>query len=421
MANQGIDINARINNFDNIYKKIRRVNGVGKKLDLLWNKTFENKTFNSLMPQLYLDTFKNTYQKALKKGMKPELAEEFAGNTTKAFYGIFESVGRAKGTDDKMSALLFAPKFREGIIHTLWNTVKSVSTELGNPAFAKNRKLFMGMMLSYAGYNMLNKQTSGHYMWDNPPGKEFELMMPTSDGEVVYMGFMPSFLAFARNMASGGIALAKGDINTATQKFGGLFSMPVKLITELVSNRNFFGNTIYDEDATKSKQLASMAKHAGVSINHPFIREPYKWITEEKPLHQVISGMTEMPLKFSTMSKINKQKMFQSFEKKRKEEKQAKEEFRPKYEEIQKTIDNGEIVIAQQIVNDLPENEYTMYKSLKTADKKSKNREVEVEIYDRFNKVQKLISEGKNTEAQSIVDSMTKDEYEAYKRLKKKL
>ena len=66
---------------------------------------------------MQLQTIKSTYDEALKT-LPANEAEKIAGDTTKAFYGLYANLGRGKGTQDVLSAGLFAPKFREGIINT---------------------------------------------------------------------------------------------------------------------------------------------------------------------------------------------------------------------------------------------------------------------------------------------------------------
>ena len=432
MANQGIDIVKNVARYDDVYKKFKDVKGLSDKIGYVWNKMFEEKTFKSFIPQMQVETFKGVYDNALKK-MKPEEAEKFAAKTTKAFYGLFENVGRGKGTEDVISSAFFAPKFREGIIMTLFNTGKSVTTEIFNPAFRKNRNLIAGMLLGYGSYNALNKKLSGHYMWENPPGKEFDLMIPTEQGvegdDVVYMPFMPSFLAFARNMASGAIATVKGDISTAKQKFGSLFSMPVKLLAEIWANKDYFGREIYDPEAekkTQAKQIAGYVfgfsdKGASGGINHPFVRETFNQIFTEKPLYQSMAEAMEMPLKFSTMSKIEKQKFYDAIRKKQAEEKKIKDDFKPRYEEVKGLLDAGNIEKATELTEEMTTEEYSLYKSYKRSDKARVKIDDEVKVFDKFNQVQQLIINGDIEGATAITQGMTDDEYSAYKRLKNKL
>jgi hypothetical protein len=118
-------------------------------------------------------------------------------------------------------------------------------------------------------------------MWENEPGKEFDLKIPLPNGDYTYIAFHPSILAFPRNMLSGGIALFKGDMKLAGQKFGSLFSMGLKLTAEILSNKDYFGNDIYKEDDSITEKAKKIAYYAGLNYTHPYIGETVKLINKK--------------------------------------------------------------------------------------------------------------------------------------------
>jgi hypothetical protein len=83
---------------------------------------------------------------------------------------------------------------------------------------------------------------------------------------------MPSQLAFFRNAAEGIAAVGEGDIKTATQKAGSNLAMGLKLTTDLIGNKDYFGNEIYDPQAPGQEQIAAMAKYVGQNANHPYVK-----------------------------------------------------------------------------------------------------------------------------------------------------
>ena len=161
-------------------------------------------------------------------------------------------------------------------------------------------------------------------------------------------------------------------------------------------------------------------KGASGGINHPFIRETYNQIFTDKSLYQSVLEATETPVKFSTMSKIEQQQMYQAFEDKANEVKEIKEKFKPTYDEIQAKRDAGQIDEAQQQLNSLTDEEYKLYKSLLRSDKTAENRRIEGQIFKKFQQIMELRDTNKE-EAQAILDDFTEEEYEAFKRLKSKL
>lgn len=437
MAGQGIDLGSRIGNYGELYNTLAKKWGekdfrgfAGESFDKLFNE----KTFGSFMPQLYIQTFKDAMGQAMKHGLEKADAEKFAGETTKAFYGIIEDNGRSIKTQDKLSAIFFAPKFREGVINTLLNTAKSVTTEVRNPMFYKNRRLVAGMAITYAAYNLLNYKLNGNYMWDNENGKEFALKIPTEDGTVVYVEFMPSFLAFARNMGSGVINTFKGDFKTAGQKFGGLFSMPLKISSEVITNRDYFDRPIYKDTDTVAQKATKIAGYTGLAVSHPYIKELLKQsgitqplfkdalnVPDEKPpLYQSITTALELPLKYSSMDKIQQQQFYDALDKQRLQRAKTEDAFRPTYEAIRKLVKEGKDAEAQAMLDGLSDSNYALYKNMKSGDTRQQTIKNQQDFLPTYNEIQKLKSDGNVEEAQAKLDSLTDDEYKIYDQLRNK-
>lgn len=422
MAEQGIDLGGRIGNYGSVYRNVTKNPNIVKALSEgageTFDKWFNEKTFASFMPQLYIQTFDDALRKGLSKGMSEIDARKFAGDVTKNWMGLTDDLGRSKSTQDVLSSLFFAPKFRESLINSWANNIRAFSPKnLTNPSFYRNRRLVGGMILTYGLYNMLNKKLSGHYMWENPPGKEFDLQIPSGDDNV-FVGFMPSYLAFARNMASGAIATVKGDLETATQKFGSLFSMPIKITSELISNRDYFGREIYGNDDSWPEKAKKMASYAGLAVSHPYISQTIKYLKGDKPLYQAISEGLELPLKFMSDEKITNNEFYEAMDMKSKERESLRNMVKPKYDDIQNISLEGKTDEAKARLSLLTDEEYEIYKDLKSSDKRKKTNAEKAKVYPKYKTVQELIKKGKTTEARAIVDGMTDAEYKAYKYLK---
>lgn len=113
------------------------------------------------------------------------------------------------------------------------------------------QKLAVGMALTYGAANVTQKNLTGNYMWDNPPGKEFEIVFPVGDPKdkrYLSTPLMPGFTAVPRRIASGAMAAAKGDFKEAAGQFSGLLSIPAGMAGELIRNKDYFGNDIIGEN-----------------------------------------------------------------------------------------------------------------------------------------------------------------------------
>lgn len=100
---------------------------------------------------------------------------------------------------------------------------------------------------------------------------------------------------------------------------------------------------------------------------------------------------------------------------------QAEQKFKPTYEKIVSLFDEGKDDEAQKIINDLSDSQYTIYKSLKKADDTKKTNQAKIEVYPKYTKWKQLIDSGNESEAQKILDDMTDDEYKAFKSVRSSL
>lgn len=399
MARQGVNLRKTVDSWENLHtnfsnlsikdtptRTLRTIFTKDTVFSDTFDKLFNKRTFMSFMPMMQIQLFKDTYNKFLEQGYPEDIAEEFAGRVIRNNFGLTKFSARSKEVQDKLAAIFFAPQFREGIINTLANTanagvdfVKNVGglREPISPTLSRNRKLLVGMMITYALYNLLNAALNDdgdpenglEFMWDNPKNRKFALQIPTDDGTLVYVEFMPSFLAFARNMFSGTTGLLTGDIETATQKYGSLLSMPIKLVSEIFSNKDYFGNPIYNETDTGEQKVLKIAQHAGLAINHPYIKELVNQLQDKKPLYQSLISAFELPLKFSSKDKVAQGEYYDALDKKAKDNARMKEKVTPVYEQVQVLKEEGRILEATDLYNTLSEEEKIMYSKIKNNPK----------------------------------------------------
>jgi len=185
-------------------------------------------------------------------------------------------------------------------------------------------------------------------------------------------------------MGSGIIATTKGDLNIAGQKFGSVFSMPVKTTTDIITNSDYFGRPIYKDTDTGSTKALKIAGYVGLQVNHPYIKEMLKQsgienptakailnVPDEKPpLYQTLSNMFELPLKFTTQDKIADAEFYDALDKQKIIRARETEAVVPKYEEIQALIKEGKETEAQEKLDNLTDEEYEIYKSIRASDKR---------------------------------------------------
>ncbi len=379
-----------------------RALGVGKDV---FDKFFNEKTFNSMMPQMQIQIFKDIYERALSSGMGKEAAAKFAGDTVKAEFGTINQLGRTQNAKDVFAASFFAPKFRESIINVFANAAKSYTTEFKNPAFGRSRSLVLGMILSYISYNYLNQQlNNGDNMWDNEAGREFQLKIPLPGGRIVYTDFMPSVLSFVRNMGSAAIAFASGNNKVGIQKTGTLFSMPIKTASEVISNSDYFGRPIYAATDDAKTKATKAIEYMGLSVTHPYFSELLNYFQGKQDIYKTIVTMTELPLKFSTEDKANISRAYDA--KIAKQELNATERSKITdtldiYDRVQTLKADNNTAEAGRIIDELSDDQYKQY-----------------QVIMKYEQIAALKKAHQTDEAKALGDTMTDDEFLQYNAIK---
>lgn len=90
----------------------------------------------------------------------------------------------------------------------------------------------------------------------------------------------------------------------------------------------------------------------------------------------------------------------------------------PVYNEVQRLIKDDKIEEAQRIVDSLSDEDYDTYKSIKQAEQSKRTDQAKITLYPTYLEVQQLLSQGKEEDAQAIIDSMSNEDYRIYKLLK---
>lgn len=384
------------------------------------DKVFGKKTFDNFLPLLYTQVFKDSYLSLIKSGMSDTQAQVMAANLTRLSQGIMEDVGRSQKTQDELTALFFAPVYRESIINVLTNTAKSVTTQIKNPMYNYNRKLLAGLIIAFGVYQLLNKKLNGQYTWQNPQNHEADLRIPLSNGQIAYVPFMPGFMALPRTIIGGANGLLQGDVNKAFEKLGTSFSMVLKTTLDVLTNTNYFGDPIYKDTDTRAEKIAKIGSYIGLEFNHPYVKELVKQISgNTKPLYQSMITATELPIKFSTQSKEDLSDFYNSLAEKAVANAKINKKYRAIYENVQTLVNEGKPDEALAIIKALKPDELKEYKQILTAEKAKKTKEAEARMLPIAKKIQKLVNEGKKEEALKIIQDMTPEEKRIYALTKK--
>jgi hypothetical protein len=424
---------------------------VGQSMDNVFGK----KTFENFMPLLNVQIFKGAYTNLIKQGVADELAQVTATRMTMVIMGITEDLGRSALTQDKLTAVFFAPVYRESIVNVLLNIPKAMNpvtrtlvpkekklgqrsqeqkwqyqyhffeqdSNIRNPMYRYSRHLLAGLVVAFGAYNLINKKLTGHYTWENPQGHEADIMIPLPNGQIAYFPFMPGFLAMPRSIIGGTKGILAGDVNQAFEQYGSVFSMVVKTGVDVLTNTNYFGDNIYQPTDLRAVKIEKVAKYVGLEFNHAYVKELINQLTDNpKPLYQSIIIASELPIKFTTQAKIDQGKFYDLLDKNSQANKIAQEPVQKIYDKVQQLIKEGghkDEILA--LVKDFTPDQIDIYKNIISGEKTKTTTANEQRLLPIAEKVQQLIKEGKKAEVLALVKDFTDEDKKAFKLIIKKL
>jgi len=99
----------------------------------------------------------------------------------------------------------------------------------------------------------------------------------------------------------------------------------------------------------------------------------------------------------------------------------AKSDFKPTYDEIMSLYEEGNDAKAKEMIDGLSDADYTLYKALKKIDATKKSNQEKITIFPTYTKWKQLIEAGQDNEAQKVLDDMSDEEYKAFKSLRTSL
>lgn len=300
MASQGIGERG-VGNYQTLYKNVADSPSITSVLGNAWNKFVNEPTFGRFMYQLQVSFYKDAKNALMNQGYSPEEAVRIAADNTKNFYGITDAnLGRSQSVNNLLTTFFLAPKFRESLVNIYSNMVRSINpANLTASEYSGIHRLMAGMAVTYGVYNLLQHQLTGKYMWDNPPGKEGELVIPVGDpkdNKYISIPWMPSITALPRRAIGAVVATAKGDVKEAATQAGGLLSIPMSRAVDLVRNQDYFGNTIIG-DKTPALDLAA---YTAGSFLPSYGKAATNLVTGKATPLMALSQALELPIKKGT-------------------------------------------------------------------------------------------------------------------------
>lgn len=286
-------------------------NTFGSSFGETWNKVVNTPTFKRFMPMLQINLFNDIERGALKAGKSASEAADVAGQAVKNFYGLGNTGAQVRANQlgkDIVSTALFAPRYRESMVNFWVNNVKSLYKNPLKLENQTNAKFLVGATATLVAMDQLNKAINGHGMSENPEGKTDKLLIPLGNGKTIGIPFLSSIATVPRMAYNTVKDLAQGDIKGAGKELKSNLSMSLRPIGDVLSNENYFGSEIYNENDTMSGKLKASANYllnpVTGAYTHPYLREGIKYVQGKQGAVETLSKATELPIRWYKTSSI---------------------------------------------------------------------------------------------------------------------
>lgn len=386
----------------------------------IWNRGWMSKTFDRMIPMLSTELYKRIYEDAVAKGMPEDDARELASQNVQNKYVLPEPQG--KTTQQVIRSVAYGPVWRQQIMRTLWNSAKGWTTEFSNPEFTQARKLAIGMALTFAAYQVINKRTSGQFTWQNASGHEMDIAFPNSDGSVTYATFFPSWMTVPKLIAGVGTGLAKGDIAAATQSAVGLFNPNIQTIGQVLTNKDYFGRPIYKTTDSATTKIAKIAAYAGSETVVPqILKDAIAYLDGTNTGLQSFIALTGGMVKYQSSASINSSGFYEGTQAQIQAKADEEAAVLPLFNKAQAFIAAGNQAAADLITGQMSAADYAIYKTLKATATRTATLKGEAAMYGIVEKAHDYILQGNQAAADALTSALTPTQYKDYLLAKKKL
>lgn len=288
-----IDYNAK---YRNMFQRIGETSGKNGKMagiNEAWDQITNDATFQRFMPVLEVMHYKQLRDGMIRRGTSPDVAAKRAMDATSNFFGktqMAKQASRSKVGQDFVGATLSAPRFRESMIN-FWgrNVVALNPKNLGKAEYRANQMFMITAAATWAGMEGVNKALNGNWMHDNPDGKKDKLIVPdkfvpfNTNGKDVAVPFLSSVATVPRNAAQGVFNAATGKFSEAGKNLASFASMPLRTAGELLTNQDYFGNNIVEDDATPKQKFTQAGAYIAKNNTQPWLREAANALGQNLP------------------------------------------------------------------------------------------------------------------------------------------
>jgi len=280
----------------------------GKFADV-WNKLFEKGLFDKMLPALKLQKYQEVYEGFLKGGMDTKTAgREAVKFTNDVFGGInWEELGKSRDMQNLLRVTVLAPDWLKTNINLAKKLPMSV-IRITDKTQAPYRKFLATFIGTYVTMNVVNKLSSGHWMYENDSGNTFNIEAGyTSDGQKRYIrpfGTAADFIRIPTDVLN---SLMQGDLQAPARVVRNRLSLPVGVGMGILTDTDYAGQPIgykgkdkYGAEMPTSQRVSGIAGELTTLAGVPaFTKQGFDYLSGKTGGEQALLQGFEMPFRYS--------------------------------------------------------------------------------------------------------------------------
>lgn len=294
------------NEFTNI---LQEPQGFKSKFGDVWNKLFERGLFDRMLPSLKLQKFTEVFEGYKKGGMNEYDAGKAAAKfTNDVFGGInIDELGKSRDFENMLRVTILAPDWLKTNLNLAGKIPQSFTTKILDPKMSAYRKFATTMLGSYITANIVNKLTSGHFMYQNDPGNSFNIEAGyTEDGQKRYIRPFGTAADFARLPSDVFTAIKGGDVSVIGRLVRNRLSIPLGVGVGMLTDTDYAGQPIgwkgkdkYGNEMPLKQRIAGVGGEVLTLAGMPaFMKQGIDYASGKTGAEQALLQGVELPFRY---------------------------------------------------------------------------------------------------------------------------
>jgi hypothetical protein len=255
--------------------------------DNISSKYFKKPLFDQMIPKIMIEAYKDRVSKGISGAQAADDINRTYGHLN------FDAMGRSKEFQNFAKAVGFAPAWVESRAKML-NMKNKVNQVAAGRA-----------LMSYAAANMINMGASGHPMWNNDLGHEYDIYAgKRADGSTRYISLSNAFDQYKVPLELGSDIVKDKSLKEAADVVKNKTSVPIKLGLDLVSGFDRQGNPLittgqdkWGNKVSAGRRLANTFADVSSTTMPSLVKSGINFAAERDP-EKALMEATQLPVRY---------------------------------------------------------------------------------------------------------------------------